>query len=479
MADQIKIPGVFILDHRLPGSSVQEDSVISHGGKDADIYSPYSQAPARMYSVTGIPGASLLDLQGNQGGGSPHGIDITAAAGMVFSGNIVNEALELYQTGGEVRSSPCRGADGTIYAGSGDGNLYAYKNGKEIWRFETGKFISSSPCVDSNNIVYFGSFDRKIYAVQDGNEVWSISTGGEVRSSPILGPDGTLYVGSNDGLLYAIKDGKIMWTGNAKSAIQGPPALGKDGTVYTATEGGMVVAFDGKTGQPKWSYAPYRYDKFCGGPLVAPDDTVYIGSENGYFYAIKEGKEKWTFTPKFDRWNGRWSKDPINSTAVMDEEGVIYFGGGNRRLYALKDGGAGPQVLWDFETHGPINGSPALTDAGIIYIGSHDAMVYAVKDGEELTRYKSRDWVMTTPCVCPDGMVYFGSNDRRVYGVKGLHKATVRGTADDASSTGSSAVSVNGDVLTIQGVRLPINAAYRHLLATKPPNRRGRSGKKA
>jgi hypothetical protein len=64
-----------------------------------------------------------------------------------------------------VESSPAV-ANGIVYIGSNDKNLYAIDaaTGKEKWRFATGDWVDSSPAV-ANGIVYVGSNDKNLYAV--------------------------------------------------------------------------------------------------------------------------------------------------------------------------------------------------------------------------------------------------------------------------------------------------------------------------
>ena len=54
-----------------------------------------------------------------------------------------------FRTGSFVISSPAVGADGTVYIGSDDGNLYALEGatGKQLWAFTTGEQIESSPAI--------------------------------------------------------------------------------------------------------------------------------------------------------------------------------------------------------------------------------------------------------------------------------------------------------------------------------------------
>ncbi|MBT5845501.1 MAG: PQQ-like beta-propeller repeat protein, partial [Verrucomicrobiales bacterium] len=79
--------------------------------------------------------------------------------------------------------------------------------GVKLWEFETGGRVDSSPAIGSDGTVYAGSFDGKLYAVngKSGVKLWEFETGNDVDSSPAIGSDGTVYVGSVDKKVYAIK----------------------------------------------------------------------------------------------------------------------------------------------------------------------------------------------------------------------------------------------------------------------------------
>ena len=74
----------------------------------------------------------------------------------------------------------------------------------------------SSPAIGADGTVYVGSDDKNVYALDGatGAKKWEFKTGGGVRSSPAIGADGTLYIGSIDKKVYAIKTDS---TGPAKS----------------------------------------------------------------------------------------------------------------------------------------------------------------------------------------------------------------------------------------------------------------------
>jgi hypothetical protein len=110
-----------------------------------------------------------------------------------------------FATGGPVSSSPAV-ANGVVYVGSHDGNLYALDtvSGAELWSFGTGNLVYSSPAV-ADGVVYVGCEDFNLYALSaaTGAELSRFTTGGFVDSSPAVA-NGVVYVGSEDGSLYAL-----------------------------------------------------------------------------------------------------------------------------------------------------------------------------------------------------------------------------------------------------------------------------------
>src|SRR4029077_10981721 len=88
-------------------------------------------------------------------------------------------------------------ADGTLYFGSGDGNLYALDalTGDLRWKFKTGDVVHASPAF-VNGVVFVGSWDSYFYAVdaKTGKEKWRFHGGEDplihnqvgFQSSPIV-----------------------------------------------------------------------------------------------------------------------------------------------------------------------------------------------------------------------------------------------------------------------------------------------------
>jgi outer membrane protein assembly factor BamB len=217
-----------------------------------------------------------------------------------------------------VTSSPAIGADGTIYVGSDDHNLYAIKtNGEKKWAYKTGKDIQSSPAIGPDGTIYVGSKDGNLYAIdpKDGTEKWAFPTGIPVDSSPAIGPDGTIYVGSGNGNLYAIQpNGEQMWAYRTEGYVVSSPAIGPDGTIYVGSGDCNLYAIQ-PNGEKKWAYRTGSYVESS--PAIDADGTIYVGSLDNWLYAIKPNGEK--------KWAYKTGKD-IQSSPAIGPDGTIYVG---------------------------------------------------------------------------------------------------------------------------------------------------------
>jgi outer membrane protein assembly factor BamB len=212
-----------------------------------------------------------------------------------YSGPEVPQLKWSFTTGDRVTSSPAIGADGTIYVGSYDHNLYAINpDGTQKWSFTTGDRVTSSPATGADGTIYVGSLDRVFYAINpDGSRKWSFTTGDRVTSSPAIGADGTIYVGSYDHNLYAINpDGSLKWAFTTGREVYSSPDIGADGTIYVGSNDGNLYGIN-PDGTQKWTFT-------CGvlgsSPAIGADGTIYVGSYDHNLYAITEEEKEYDLT---------------------------------------------------------------------------------------------------------------------------------------------------------------------------------------
>ena len=269
-------------------------------------------------------------------------------------------------------------ANGMVYFGSGDGNVYAVDatTGLLQWKFPTKDVVHSSPAV-AGNTVYVGSWDSSLYALdaQTGQQRWSFEAGQDpvihnqvgFQSSPAV-VDGTVYIGCRDAHVYAIDaaTGKKKWDyPTSKSWVIGTPAV-RDGMVYVGTsDSARFMALDAKSGRLRFNFDAKAYI-FSSAALAG--SQVYVGSHNGRLYALDAatGKLAWEFQTDASK------ADPLK---VLNPDGSL-----RREAFAPLFGDFQDMYL-DFNRFisvGAIMSSPAV-DKGTVYVGSMDGNLYALR----------------------------------------------------------------------------------------------------
>jgi outer membrane protein assembly factor BamB len=112
----------------------------------------------------------------------------------------------------------------------------------------------------------------------------------------------------------------------------------------------------------------------------------------------------------FEKW--RFECDLLESTPVINNNGIIYFGGGYNGipwyLYAVYPNGT---LYWKYKTDGAMLGSsPAIAEDGTIYVGSWDDHLYAINpDGTKKWRTGSGGSIASSPAIAKDGTIYVGT----------------------------------------------------------------------
>ncbi len=286
------------------------------------------------------------------------------------------------------------------------------------WSFSTGQAIVGSPTVGPDGTIYATSHDGELYALDpSGVEKWSFATGDRIWSTPAVTEDGIVYTGSDDDHLYAVDaaSGTLRWkyrvgqceppTGfgpvGARCDVDGGPTIGPDGTIYTGGDGVYAVWPDGTL---RWKFATAEHVSTA--PALSPSGMVYAGCLDDALYAIRpDGTKAWEFRTRGD----------VESAPTLADDGTIYFGSDDDAVYALAPTG---RLLWKVITLGDVRGSPALGADGTLYVGSHDSKLYAIApDGHVEWQFAAADRIQGSPAVAANGTILFGSQDDHVYAV--------------------------------------------------------------
>jgi outer membrane protein assembly factor BamB len=305
-----------------------------------------------------------------------------------------------FRTGAAVISTPAV-ADGTVYVGSSDHNLYALDaaSGALRWKFATRGRVSSSPAVAGGR-VYFVSYDSNLYALDaaSGALAWKFTTAGERRfsarhlhgaepaaelmpdpfdvflSSPVV-VAGTVYFGSGDGNVYAFDaaSGALRWKFHTGNVIHASPAVA-DGVLYIGSWDSYFYALDAASGKQRWRFKTGEDPKINNqvgiqSSAVVADGMVYFGCRDSHLYALDaaSGAARWAYSTG-ESW-------VISSPAVRD--GTVYFATSDSGLVQALDSRSGTPVFSLAFNHWPFFSSPSLA-GNFLYIGSHQGKLLAV-----------------------------------------------------------------------------------------------------
>jgi outer membrane protein assembly factor BamB/serine/threonine protein kinase len=303
----------------------------------------------------------------------------------------------------EVRSSPFV-ANGTLYVGAYDNNLYALdaKSGEFQWKFPTDGGIAATPCIWKDRIL-FGSEDRLLYSVSahTGRILWTCPTEGRIRSSVRVEFEHAFF-GSDDHRLYAVnaQTGRMVWRFEALGPIRSSPAVG-DEAVYVGSEDSHLYAVDLQSGNQRWKF---RANRGITSSPILHGGLLIFGASDWNVYALDE-HSGWSV------WRFRTGQAVISSPRVVD--GVVYIGSADSCLYAL-DVSTGRQV-WKFDAGSQIVSTPVVAD-NMAYFGTIGGDVVSVntKNGKEHWRFTTGGSVPGSPFLY-EHVIYIGSADHKVY----------------------------------------------------------------
>lgn len=316
-----------------------------------------------------------------------------------------NNTIWSFQTGLWVVSSPAV-ADGMVFVGSGDGNIYAINQatGESIWNFTVDSAedmrVDSSPAV-ADGMVFVGSNNGKLYALSEstGELFWSFNASGGINSSPLV-IDNMVIFGSSK--IYALDEfsGEMLWSFGTGGTQLSSPAIA-DNMVFIGSIDGNVYALNKTNGNLLWSYA--TGNQIWSSPAVS-NGMVFIGSQVGNVYALNgtSGNLIWLY-PAGDR--------VISSPAVT--ENLVIVGTMNWATIALNK--TNGNLVWSSPTGRYMSSSPAIS-GDMVFIGSEDGKLWTlnITNGQPIWSYEIGSSIRSSPAIA-DGMLFVGTDNGRIY----------------------------------------------------------------
>lgn len=390
-----RIKWKFPTGDRIVSSPVFSDGTIYFGGDDGNIYAVEAASGRQLWKhTTGGPvpcspgindgvlyavsyDGKLYALDAKTGGirwkfatGGERRFEAKGIHGLQPKNQTIADPWDVFL------SSPVV-AQGAVYFGSGDGNLYAIDTatGELRWKFQTGDVVHASPAYD-HGTVFVGSWDSYFYAVDaaTGKEKWRFHGGEDpvvhnqvgFQSSPAV-IDGVVYTGCRDAQVYALDaaTGKEKWRfDNALSWVISSPAVNQGKVYFGTSDSSLYHVADAVTGKSVLKQQDKAY--MFSSPAVA-GDVVVIGVLNGTLQArdLKTGEVLWNFETDKSKENMGW--------VLTKDRGF------NEPFLYHSNWREAPLVAADRQFGiGAIFSSPLIVD-GIVYFGATDGYLYAIE----------------------------------------------------------------------------------------------------
>ncbi len=385
----------FPTGNRIVSSPVINNKKIYFGSDDGHIYAVDAESGRQLWKrATKGPVPSTPAVAGGI-------VYVTSYDGDVYALNAETGALKWkFATGGERRfeakglhgmqpknqtiadpfdvylSSPVV-ADGAVYFGSGDDNVYALDaaTGHLRWKFKTGDVVHASPAFVSG-VIFVGSWDSYFYALdaKSGKEKWRFHGGEDplihnqvgFQSSPAV-VDGTVYTGCRDAQVYALDaaTGKEKWRfDNALSWVNTSPAVTQGKVFFATSDSSLYHTVDASTGKSLVRQQGKAY--MFSSPAIA-GDVSFIGVLNGTLEArdANTGELLWDYQTDSSKKNKGW---------VLTADRRF-----NQPLLFFDNWREAPLLAQDRQVSvGSIFSSPLVAN-GIVYFGSTDGFLYALE----------------------------------------------------------------------------------------------------
>jgi outer membrane protein assembly factor BamB len=315
--------------------------------------------------------------------------------------------------------SPVVGRHGQIVIGDGDGEVHAFSaTGSELWSYQTNGPIENAAALSVDGTIYAHTTAGTLYAIkEDGSLRWS-RTVGESDASPKIAADGTLYIGGSDNngpggstryLLLAYSPGGVrVASAELDDRITTAPSLASDGTVWVGTDAGTLYELSPDLSTViSHSVSP----GFAIGDGLAladdADETVLVPTAGGQVVAWSavSNTVRWTFT----------ASDTVRSAPAVGQEGKVFFGSQDGKVYALQlsDG----STLWEYDTGGPVDSSPALDAVSVYVVGGNPAELQVLRGtaGDLFLSYPvsigGTPLGGSSPAIGDSKMIYVASSD--------------------------------------------------------------------
>lgn len=332
-----------------------------------------------------------------------------------------------------------------------------------LWAFpaqpplnKTVRPVRNAPVVDTQGRLVFYSQNKVVcldISEQQPQVAWEYATGCHVPGAIVLDKEGCYRFHSLDGFVHCIDNqGRMVFKpcdAGEPLGFASPIVAPSGDTLICSYEGGLtLVDLDGKKQQKPYFRSRTKLDA----PGVVCNHTLYIGSENGFLFALDleptKGVSLWDHAHEVGYTGGF-----LNTSPAVLADGTLVVASRDNILQGFGPDGA---VLWQCKMPGQMLGSPVVDREGEIYIGctfsrrlGEPGAYMVCVDGQTLQvrwQYEAGGMIESTPVLGEDHMLYFGDNTGTMYGLS-TRRGDCRWSGKFESAIRSAAVIAKPNVL--------------------------------
>ena len=254
---------------------------------------------------------------------------------------------------------------------------------------DTSDWSQFTPSGQPTTMGHAWSASRAYSVRAQAKDTGNLMSGWSAAHNIVIGPVDTLRIWR-----IRIKEG-------IEASNYSSPAIAPDGTIYVGSQDNYVYAVN-PDGTLKWRFLTGGVVRSS--PAIAPDGTIYVGSYDNRLYALNpDGSVKWSYL----------TDGNVPSSPAIAADGTIIFGSSDNHIYALNPDST---LRWSYVTAGAIYSSPSIAPDSTIYCGSNDDYLYTLNPNGTLKwRYRTDDDIKPSPAIGPDGTIYVGSDNGVLY----------------------------------------------------------------
>ncbi|HMD30563.1 MAG TPA: PQQ-binding-like beta-propeller repeat protein [Candidatus Acidoferrales bacterium] len=341
-----------------------------------------------------------------------------------------------FATAGAINGALALGEDGTLYAASEDGFVYALDpSGKLQWQFESGP-VKGAPAIGADGAIYVTNQDQRVIAInRTGTQRWAVGGGPYAdKQTSWLGAaldENHLYTPWRGQFrAYRLSDGSTDWSAGVGFERAGSAAIFPNGVIVYSGVGRVDAVWSG--GRTIWQYPvmnpPLTVDMITrtGGRIPPgnfwPESGFAVGYTGTFYVCAAESRLVALATDGSYKWEFKTKTHVVNhATPLIAADGTVYFASGDGNLYALNPDGT---QKWVLNTVGSISETPALAADGALYVLNSGWLMAVSSEGKVLEKVAINEGPgSSSPTLAPDGTIYVGLRGGKIIAFAGTHGA--------------------------------------------------------